>query len=132
MTKSHAGLTTQIRGLTLFIAALGSLAVSAAQLEEILVTSQKRVETLKDVPISVVALTGEQLQGSGVFVVEDLQKMVPNLNMTVTGLSTQVFIRGIGSTNNQGFEMSVGQYVDGIYYGRQQLMRLPCCLQDGC
>ena len=125
MTKSHAGLTTQIRGLTLFIAALGSLAVSAAQLEEILVTSQKRVETLKDVPISVVALTGEQLQGSGVFVVEDLQKMVPNLNMTVTGLSTQVFIRGIGSTNNQGFEMSVGQYVDGIYYGRQQLMRLP-------
>ena len=125
MTKSHAGLTTQIRGLTLFIAALGSLTVSAAQLEEILVTSQKRVETLKDVPISVVALTGEQLQGSGVFVVEDLQKMVPNLNMTVTGLSTQVFIRGIGSTNNQGFEMSVGQYVDGIYYGRQQLMRLP-------
>ena len=125
MTKSHAGLTTHIRGLTLFIAALGSLTVSAAQLEEILVTSQKRVETLKDVPISVVALTGEQLQGSGVFVVEDLQKMVPNLNMTVTGLSTQVFIRGIGSTNNQGFEMSVGQYVDGIYYGRQQLMRLP-------
>ena len=125
MTKSHAGLTTQIKGLTLFIAALGSLTVSAAQLEEILVTSQKRVETLKDVPISVVALTGEQLQGSGVFVVEDLQKMVPNLNMTVTGLSTQVFIRGIGSTNNQGFEMSVGQYVDGIYYGRQQLMRLP-------
>ncbi len=125
MTKSHAGLITQIKGLTLFIAALGSLTVSAAQLEEILVTSQKRVETLKDVPISVVALTGEQLQKSGIFVVEDLQKMVPNLNMTVTGLSTQVFIRGIGSSNNQGFEMSVGQYVDGIYYGRQQLMRLP-------
>jgi iron complex outermembrane receptor protein len=121
-------LTQAVYRLKIFIVIVftfGSFHAVAAELEEILVTAQKRVETLKDVPISVVALTGEKLEDSGVFVVDDLQTMVPNLNMTVTGLSTQVFIRGIGSTNNQGFEMSVGQYVDGVYYGRQQLMRLP-------
>ena len=115
----------RLKTFIVIVFTLGSFHAVAAELEEILVTAQKRVETLKDVPISVVALTGEKLEDSGVFVVDDLQTMVPNLNMTVTGLSTQVFIRGIGSTNNQGFEMSVGQYVDGVYYGRQQLMRLP-------
>ncbi len=45
--------------------------------------------------------------------------------MTETGVSTQMYIRGIGSGNNQGFEQSVGQYVDGIYYGRQQQIRAP-------
>src|SRR5690606_22255267 len=38
---------------------------------------------------------------------------------------TNLYVRGIGSGINQGFEQSVGLYIDGIYYGRAQLTRVP-------
>ncbi len=100
-------------------------ATKAAVLEEIIVTAQKRAESLQDVPISVTALGGEKMQQVGIKKIEDLQQFVPNLQMTETGISTQVYIRGIGTGNSQGFEQSVGQYIDGVYYGRQQLIRAP-------
>jgi len=56
------------------------------------------------VPISVAAMSSEQLQTLAVDKVDDLQLYIPNLSMTETGLSTQTFIRGIGTGNNQGFE----------------------------
>lgn len=95
------------------------------KLERIEVTSQRRVESVQDVPISVAALGAEQLDSYSIEKVEDLQFFVPNLSMSETGLSTQTFIRGIGTGNNQGFEQSVVQFVDGVSYARQQLTRAP-------
>jgi len=96
-----------------------------AQLEEIVVTAQKREQSLQDVPISISVVSGEVLREAGITNIEDLQLYVPNLQMSETGISTQLYVRGIGTGNNQGFEQSVGQYIDGIYYGRQQLIRAP-------
>ena len=95
------------------------------RLEEVIVTAQKRVESLQDVPLSVSAITGEQLEASGIENLSDLTAHMPNLHFTETGFSTQVRVRGIGSDNSQGFEQSVGMYIDGIYYGRAQLFRAP-------
>ena len=100
-------------------------AATGRVLEEIVVTAQKREEGLKDVPISIVVTSGEKIREAGIYRIEDLQNYVPNLQTTESGISTQMYIRGIGTGNNQGFEQSVGQYVDGIYYGRQQLIRAP-------
>lgn len=94
-------------------------------LEEVLVTSQKRVQTLQEVPISVAAVTGDKIERMGVENLEDLTAYVPNIHFTETGLSTQMRIRGIGSDNSQGFEQSVGVYKDGIYHSRAQLFRAP-------
>lgn len=94
-------------------------------LEEIIITSQKRPQSLQDVPISVAAITGDKIEAMGVQNLEDLTVFVPSLHYTETGFSTQVRIRGIGSDNSQGFEQSVGMYVDGIYHGRAQLFRAP-------
>jgi outer membrane receptor protein involved in Fe transport len=94
-------------------------------LEEVLVTSQKRVQTLQEVPISVAAITGDKIERMGVENLEDLTAYVPNIHFTETGLSTQMRIRGIGSDNSQGFEQSVGVYKDGIYHSRAQLFRAP-------
>ena len=94
-------------------------------LEEVLVTAQKREESLQQVPLSINVLDGARIEDASIDKLEDLQNYVPNLQMSETGISTQIYIRGIGSGNNQGFEQSVGQYVDGIYYGRQQLLRAP-------
>jgi iron complex outermembrane recepter protein len=109
------------------VAVLGLSSVQAqdAGLEEITVTARKREESLKDVSISVNVISAERLEAGNINKVGDLTEFVPNLNMTETAVSTQVYIRGIGSGNNQGFEQSVGQYVDGVYYGRQMLLRVP-------
>ena len=97
----------------------------SAKLEVIEVTSQRRVENIQDVPISVTALSAKQLERVSIDKIDDLQLYVPNLSLTETGLSTQTYIRGIGTGNNQGFEQSVVQFVDGISHARPQLSRAP-------
>jgi len=94
-------------------------------LEEIIVTARKRVENAQDVPISVSVLNTDRLRESGATELGDLAAYVPNFTLNETGITTTVAIRGISSGINQGFEQSVGMYVDGIYYGRGQLARAP-------
>ena len=105
--------------------ACGSLVADERVLEEVVVTAQLRSESLQDVPVSVSALSGSKLTDAGIARIEDLQAYVPNLSMSETGIGTNIYIRGIGSGINQGFEQSVGMYVDGVYYGRAQLSRAP-------
>ncbi|PCK09503.1 MAG: TonB-dependent receptor [Alteromonadaceae bacterium] len=95
------------------------------KLEEMIVTSQKRQESLQDVPLSVSVIDGTKLNEAGIENLEDLSMYVPNIHFTETGISTQVRVRGIGTDNSQGFEQSVGTYVDDVYYSRAQLFRAP-------
>jgi outer membrane receptor protein involved in Fe transport len=98
---------------------------SQPSLEEVLVTATKRLESLQDVPISVNAMGGEKMAEAGIDRIENLAPYVPNLSMAENGIGTAIYIRGIGSGINAGFEQSAGMYVDGIYYGRAQLSRAP-------
>lgn len=109
----------------LFSCLLISLSASAQVLEEVVVTAQKRVESLQDVPISVSAVNGTKIIEAGITELQDLTAYVPNLTMNETGIGTNITIRGVSSGINQGFEQSAGMYVDGIYYGRAQLSRAP-------
>ncbi len=95
------------------------------RLEEIIITAQKRAESMQDVPVSVTSLTADKIEKAGIENIEDLTGFLTNIHFTQTGFSTQIRVRGIGSDNSQGFEQSVGMYVDGIYYGRAQLYRAP-------
>ncbi len=99
--------------------------VSAAALEEVVVTAQRRTESLMDVPISIAAMSGEKLNEAGITRMADLVAYVPNLTMTEAAIGSNIYIRGVGSQVNQGFEQSVGTYVDGIYYGRPRQLRAP-------
>jgi outer membrane receptor protein involved in Fe transport len=121
----YATLCTAIAGIVCSQIPSTAVAQSNLVLQEILVTAQKREESLADVPISVNVVSAEVIQNNNINKIADITEYVPNMTMTETGVSTQMYVRGIGSGNNQGFEQSVGQYVDGIYYGRQQLIRAP-------
>ena len=116
---------------SIFTLSACALAINAATAQEsvtleiIEVTAQKRSENVQETPISMNVLSADDLKEKSIEKVDDLQYSVPNLHMTETGISTQLFIRGIGTGNNQGFEQSVGQYIDGVHYGRQQLLRMP-------
>jgi iron complex outermembrane recepter protein len=101
------------------------LAADDGTLEEVTVTAQIREESLRDVPLSVEAVSGEKLADAGIVRLDDLKSYVPNLQMTETGIANNIYIRGIGSGLNQGFEQSVSTFQDGIYRGRGQQARMP-------
>ena len=93
--------------------------------EEIVVRAQKRDENIMEVPISVTAVSGAQIEASGIRDMFELQQNVPGLivGQSQTATTSNFSIRGIGSTaNNFGVESSVGLYVDGVYRSRQSSM----------
>ncbi len=96
-------------------------AFSQAPLEEIVVTATKREETLREIPISIVAQTGVQLNELNLVNPVDMSTFVPNLSMYdgVTGIAT--VMRGVGTTGgNPAFEPSVASFIDGAYLGRDR------------
>ncbi|MBU6444053.1 MAG: TonB-dependent receptor [Alphaproteobacteria bacterium] len=96
-----------------------------AQLEEVIVTAQKRSQDVQRVPITVDAFTAKDLRQSNINTVNDLQKISPSLFVytTTAGASdTTVKIRGVGTTgNNPGLEGAVGTFIDGVYRNRSGL-----------
>jgi iron complex outermembrane receptor protein len=87
-------------------------------IEEIIITAQKRSENIRDVPLSISALSGEFLADAGIADLNDLALYTPNLKVTSSPGLSFINIRGLGSGNNKGFEQSVGLIIDGVYYGR--------------
>lgn len=100
-------------------------ALSQAVLEEVIVTAQKREQSLQDVPIAVTAFSGERLQESGVRDFFEVSNIDPALSVgkSQTSTATSFSIRGVfTSSQNFGLESSVGLYVDGVYRARQSAM----------
>ncbi len=115
-----------ISKLTIAVAISGAAAATtAATLDEIVVTAQKRAQSLQDVPVSVAAVDAEKISDAGIVDLQGLSEFVPNFSINETGISTTITVRGISSGINSGFEQSVGMYNDGIFYGRDQLARIP-------
>ncbi len=112
-------------GVLLVLASAAATAQETTALTEIVVTAQKRAESLQDVPIAVSAVSGVKIQEAGINKIEDLKNYVPTLFMTETAIGNNISIRGIFSGVNPGFEQSVGTYVDGVYRGRPQQTRAP-------
>lgn len=80
------------------------------------VTAQRRDESLVDVPISVAAFSGEQLESAGVIGMEDLGNLVPGLHVDSSGAFFQPSIRGVGTAiAGAGASANVATYVDGVY-----------------
>ncbi len=87
-----------------------------ASLEEIIVTAQKVEERLRDIPMSITAMTGRDLQALGATQFVDFANTVPSLNFTSSGVGqTQVNLRGI--TSGYNVSPTVGIYVDDVPYG---------------
>ena len=89
-------------------------------LEEVIVTARKRAESLMDAPLSVTAVSGRNMDDQGITNLAQLSSQVPGLNLGVTAQTTSIYIRGVGSGINKGFEQSAGMYVDGIYQARSR------------
>lgn len=88
----------------------------ANQIVDIVVTAQKRSESLSRVPMSVSAASGDHLRAVGITNVGDLQKIVPGFRYTPSAYSTPIYsIRGIGfNESSLGAKPNVSVYIDEV------------------
>ena len=100
-------------------------AVGLAQIEEIVVTAQKREENLQDTPIAITAFTEQSLEGRMINDISKLADFTPNVifdtTTPISGLSNgaAVFIRGVGQLDfGLTTDPGVGTYIDGVYSSR--------------
>jgi iron complex outermembrane receptor protein len=93
-----------------------SAAAAPSQFADIVVTAQRRAERLEEVPLSITAVTGEDLARAGVTRFEDIGNISPGTRVGRVGIFAQPAIRGISSsTVSTGQENNVAIYVDGFY-----------------
>jgi iron complex outermembrane receptor protein len=91
-------------------------------LEEITVTARRTAESLQQTPVSITAITGEEIEARGVTGIGDLARTAPNVtlqqNTAGFGKSALAYIRGVGQSDMlPAFEPGVGFYVDDVYQG---------------
>ncbi len=80
---------------------------------------------MQDVPIALSVVSGDKIEAMGMAELEDLALYVPNVHLGESAITPLLFIRGVGSGMNPGFEQSVGTFVDGVYFGRGAYSRAP-------
>ncbi len=91
-------------------------------LQEIVVTATRREESLQTVPLSITALSGDDLTAQGVSATTDLVAVTPSLSIQGSYIrqQPQFFIRGIGNTQNTpNGNAKVGVYLDDTYLNSQ-------------
>ncbi len=102
----------------------GTLAAGSAeaQLEEVVVTAERREMALQDTPISVIAFTGDNLELKGVRDMMELANIAPNLDIKGSrgtgNTSPNYQIRGIGGGGGATGERGVGFYIDNVFMPR--------------
>ena len=108
---------------------LASFMISTAQaesdaqtrgIEEVVVTAQKREQSLMDAAIDVTAFSGIQLRDAGIDDVFGISKAIPGLTIQNTGANVQIFMRGVGTRiTGTGLDSAVAVYVDDRFVTRQ-------------
>ena len=128
LLAGSAGLVTFAAPLAAQDSAADAAAAEAEAAAEddntIYVTARRREERLLDVPLSVTALSGEDLIKQGVQDLIAVAQQVPNVTLEVsrgTNTTLTAFIRGVGQQDPvAGFEAGVGLYIDDVYLNRPQ------------
>ena len=101
--------------------ALVTTAPAMAQVEEIIVTSQKVEENVQDVPIAITAVSGDRLDQAVVFSLENISTVVPSVTFRkgTTSANSAIVMRGVGTISfSVAAEPSVSTVVDGVVLSR--------------
>jgi iron complex outermembrane receptor protein len=104
---------------TITLLSISHVAIADRVLEEIIVTAQKREQSLQDVPVSVSVIDGEFIKEAGLIDIQDMVQYVPNIKVNFDDLMPTITIRGFGTPPfGRALEPSVGLVIDDVYYGR--------------
>ncbi|MFP5435133.1 MAG: TonB-dependent receptor plug domain-containing protein, partial [Alphaproteobacteria bacterium] len=105
------------------VSSLGLASMAQAQTDgmDIIVTAQKRSQSLQDVSVAVSAVSGDALTNAGVSNLQDIQQLVPSVTFGNDFNQAKVFIRGVGAnTSTTGSSTGVALHVDGAYVARAE------------
>jgi iron complex outermembrane receptor protein len=95
---------------------------AVAQLEEIVVTAERRETSLQQTPISIIAFTADTMEVKGIETLEDVASFTPNLDIKGSrgsgNVSPTYQVRGLSGGGGATGERAVGMYLDGIYMPR--------------
>ena len=133
MTNSRNFLRAGLSAAALIVASLAATGAQAQQadavdssndtLDTIIVTAQRRSESVQTVPIAISAFSADTLSNRGIATPLQMINYVPNLfgaNNTGLGSANAYYIRGLGNTESiASFDPPVGTYIDDIYMSRQ-------------
>lgn len=95
--------------------------VAAGQIEEVTVTAQMRAESLKDVPMSVSAFSGDSIKQGNLSSFKDLFALTPGISgETNDSYFDAVTVRGVGNNGfGSGSDPALGLFLDGVYQSRE-------------
>lgn len=88
------------------------------EVEVINVTATKRTASIQDVPVSVSAVSMEQMDKIGINDMEDLSILIPNFEINSAGILPNLYVRGLGGGTSHSIEQSVGRFIDDVYISR--------------
>ena len=112
--------------VAIMAATLTSPVITHAQsgLEEIVVTAQRRAQSLQDVPISIQAITGDEMVRQGFRTMNDMSVFSPGLVVKVEEEEQGLMLRGAGTqSKGVGVEAAVPAFIDGIHFGRASSLK---------
>jgi len=105
--------------------AAGSEQAQQGGISDIVVTARRREESAQTVPVSVTAISAEQIQRYDMTSLEKIATQTPQFTIgrASNGSGAQLTLRGIGSSSTSiGIEQSVAVVVDGVYYGQGRVI----------
>ena len=102
------------------------VAEEVVEFETITVTARKREEKIKDIPVSVSAVSGEALERQNIVQAKDIAGIVPGVNINSDSVSRSfISMRGIGATLIDTVQPGVGVFIDGVYVPNTSYLNSP-------
>ncbi len=106
--------------LSLCVLSSNTLAQSSTTLEEVIVTAQKKEESIQDAAIDISVLSDDDILNYGIMDISGVALSTPGITFQNTGVWAQVYLRGVGTRVSQaGLDTGVATYLDDRYVGRQ-------------
>ena len=111
----------------IFLTSVQTTHVSAQQslaLEEIIVTAQRREQSLQEVPISLEAIGSREIQEQGYRTLDDLAEFSPSIELDVRIQDQNISIRGMGTVGSSlALEQAAPTFIDGVVIGRTSMVK---------
>jgi iron complex outermembrane receptor protein len=124
-TMAHHSFTRKPKSLLAAAVSSVGIAIAAApaqaqtMLEEVIVTAQKRSESVQEIPLAVTALSSDMLDQRGITDIASMAASVPGMHFGQSGNNTRITVRGIGTENTTVTgDPGVAFHIDGVYQAR--------------
>jgi len=118
--------TTVLGSIALAMTLTTPPVVHAQALEEVIVTAQRREQSLMEVPISIEAVSGDKILQQGYRDMVDLSNFTTSVLIDPNHLRNSITVRGFGASTADALtvEQSAPTFVDGVHFGRTNMIKL--------